>query len=335
MPTTRKRRKKVKPKRLSKLAERKRREDVGAFLESIRRDVVAYELGRISIAELEYRYGPEARSLNKAKYRQSLGKPKVVTSIRSLPDFLRLVVLEIGPRLPRTDLDRVDNAGIYEPGNLRWGTKQEQALNRSTTKFYHLIDPDTAEAFTTTLPEFVKSSRCPYLLKESAIRRRMERGHDPQTAFFTPKGRKLESAVAVGLIQPESTFLVRTQDAYAKARREHFPTMPPVRGREPDDVRRFAKAWKAYGGDPDRNVVEIVANWQAIAWRAERSAGKRLGVDNETPKPWAWILARYYSGLWDALREFRAENKPAEPQSVAAGIRMPSGQVIPINPDQL
>ncbi len=46
---------------------------------------------------------------------------------------------DMGPRPSMAHtLDRVDNNGNYEPGNVRWATKREQGANRITTTLFAL-----------------------------------------------------------------------------------------------------------------------------------------------------------------------------------------------------
>ena len=52
---------------------------------------------------------------------------------RSFDEFLA----EIGPRpSPEHTLDRIDNDGHYETGNVRWATRKEQRINQRPRRAY-------------------------------------------------------------------------------------------------------------------------------------------------------------------------------------------------------
>lgn len=72
----------------------------------------------------------------------------------------------VGPRPAGCTLNRIDNDGHYEPGNVAWANKSEQARNRSTSRIL------TVDNVAKTLAEWSEITKIPY----GTLLRRHQRG---------------------------------------------------------------------------------------------------------------------------------------------------------------
>ena len=98
---------------------------------------------------------------------------KVDPQVMSFPGFLAIV----GDRpSPQHQLDRKDNNGNYEPGNLRWATKKEQARNQRKNRLL------TVNGETKPLAEWAEEQN----LAPSTIFYRLAQGMSETEAVLTP-----------------------------------------------------------------------------------------------------------------------------------------------------
>lgn len=84
---------------------------------------------------------------------------------------------DVGPR-PSADhsIDRIDNNGHYEPGNVKWSTPTEQCSNRRSSRTL------TIDGTTRTVAQWARIVG----LRDSTILARLKTGSAPRDAVFRP-----------------------------------------------------------------------------------------------------------------------------------------------------
>ena len=94
----------------------------------------AYSGKKLNIQKPSPRHDPIKQgawnSYYKAKQRCNTGHGGYYTCIEFRFNSFEEFYEELGPRPDGMSLDRINNLGHYEPGNVRWATHQEQCNNR-------------------------------------------------------------------------------------------------------------------------------------------------------------------------------------------------------------
>lgn len=92
-------------------------------------------------------------------------------------DSFEAFLMCVGKRpSPEYTIDRIDHNGNYEPGNVRWLTREEQTRNqRSNVNI-------TIDGETKTVAEWAEDPRCS--VSKFTVYKRLKRGWDPEKAVL-------------------------------------------------------------------------------------------------------------------------------------------------------
>lgn len=82
---------------------------------------------------------------------------------------------------PQHSIDRIDGSRGYEPGNVRWATKQEQSENRPSFVRHITFDGETK-----TISGWSRT----YGINRECLKYRIDAGWDIETALKTPSRAK-------------------------------------------------------------------------------------------------------------------------------------------------
>jgi hypothetical protein len=97
------------------------------------------------------------------------------------PDGFSNFYKEVGPRpTAGHSIDRIDNSKGYVPGNVKWSTAKEQAINRNSTNFI------TRNGETRCVTEWAELTGLP----RKTIALRLKQGWEIEKIFSTPPLRK-------------------------------------------------------------------------------------------------------------------------------------------------